>query len=70
MLPGHAERLPAGRDHTDPGCPPDHLADQLGGGLEQVLAVVEDQQQLLVPEIRTEHDQRLGRRLVAEVEGP
>jgi hypothetical protein len=69
VLTGHRQRLPAGRDHPYARRRGEQVADEPGGRFEQVLAVVEDQQQLLVPEVGAQPGGRLGRSLVAQAEG-
>jgi hypothetical protein len=52
VLTRHRQRLPAGGDHPYARRRPQHAGDQSGGCSQQMLAVVHDQQQLLVPQIR------------------
>jgi hypothetical protein len=51
VFTSHRERLPTGRDHPHTRRPPEDVADQLSRRFEQVLAVVEDKQRLLVLEV-------------------
>ena len=67
VLARNRQRLAAGGDHTDTRRRQDYLSDQLGGGSEHMLAVVDQQQQLLVAQVGEEQGQRLGRRLVPQV---
>ena len=46
-LAGDAERLAAGGQHVHVRAPPQHQLDELTGGVEDVLAVVEHQQEVL-----------------------
>ena len=69
VLPRHRERLPAGGDHPQARRRPHQVGHEPGRRAGQVLAVVHDQQQVLVPEIVTEQGPRAGRGLVAQVQG-
>src|ERR1700694_3197472 len=48
VLPKYLERLPACGDHPHTGCSAKHFGHELGGRFDQVLAVVQDEQQLFV----------------------
>ena len=68
MLATHGQRLPAGGDDPDAWRCPDDLADQLRCRSQQVFAVIDDQQELLVPQVGKEEVERLHRSLVAQVQ--
>lgn len=69
MLARHRQRLPAGGDHPYARRRLQHVGHELAGCSQQVLAVVHDQQQFLVLQVRKQESQRLGRGLVPEVQG-
>ena len=67
VLPRHVKRLAAGGDHPQARRGTNHLIDELEDPLDQVLAVVQHQKQLLVREVRPQQGERFGRCLVAQV---
>ena len=69
MLTWHRERLPAGGNDTHARRGFHHVGHDLGGCFEQVLAVVHDQQQLLVVQVGKQEVQGLERGLVPQVQG-
>src|SRR5262249_56148194 len=69
VLPRHRERFPAGGDHAQARRGLHQIGYHLSRRSEQVLAVVHDQQQFLVPQVGKQQRQRLGRGLVPQVQG-
>jgi hypothetical protein len=69
VLAGHLEWLPARDDHPHAGRGAKNLGHQLGGRLEHVLTVVDNQQQLAVAQIGQQDLQRLRRGLIPKVQG-
>src|SRR5262249_44302229 len=67
VLPRHRERFPAGGDHAQARRGLHQIGYHLSRRSEQVLAVVHDQQQFLVPPVGKQQRQRLGRGLVPPV---
>ncbi len=69
VLPRYLERLAAGCDHPDTRRSAKHLGHERGRRIEQVLAVVQDEQELLVLQVIDQDLQRLHRSLVSKVKG-
>ena len=69
VLTRNRQRLAAGGDHPHAGRGLEDVGHEQRGRPEQVLAVVHDEQQLLVPQVREQEGPRLGRGLVAQVQG-
>jgi hypothetical protein len=68
VLAGDRERFAAGGDHTDARRGSQHVGHGLSDRPEQMLAVVHDQQQLLVLQVREQQVQGLGCGLVTQVQ--
>ena len=68
MLARCRKRLAARGDDPDPGRGPEDLGREGGGHLEQVLAVVEDEQEMPLAKMREQKHKRLRAGLVAQVE--
>ena len=68
VLAGHRERLAAGGDHPHARRHPDDVGHQRGGRIEQVLAVVDQEEQLLVLQVGEQDGSRAGRRLIAQIQ--
>ncbi len=69
VLARDRQRLPARGDHPHARCSPEDVGHEQRGSLEQVLAVVHQEQQLPVPQVGEQESPRLGRGLVAQVQG-
>ena len=69
VLTGRRQRLTAGGDDTHPRRGADDLGHEERGGLEQVLAVVQHQQQLPALEVAEKQRDRIGGGLIAQVQG-
>src|SRR5712691_918534 len=67
-LPRNAERLTTCREHPNTGASLKQRAHQLGGGLDQVLAIVENQQQVAGPQALFEYRYRRASRRLHEAE--
>jgi hypothetical protein len=69
MLARDAQPLAAGHQQVQPRCGSQQRDRELGGGVEQVLAVVQDEQQMPVPQMADDDRDRVpgaaGRRAVA-----
>lgn len=68
MLTGHTERLPAGCQDPDSAAAVQHLGGELGAAVEDMLAVVEHKQYVLVPQMLQHTGGDRLRRAQAELE--
>ena len=69
VLARDRQRLAAGGDHPHARRSPQDVGHEQRGRLDQVLAVVHEEQQPPVPQVGQEERPRIGRRLVAQVQG-
>ena len=68
-LSRHGEALAARREHANPRTGREECEHELGRGSGEVLAVVQDEQQLAPPQVALEEDERRGR-LTLELRRP
>jgi hypothetical protein len=68
VFPGHLERLSGCGHYPHVGCRAKDVGHQARRGLEEVLTVVEDQEQLAISHMGQQDRQRLGRGLVSEIQ--
>ena len=68
VLTRHRQRLTAGGDRTHARRCADDVRKQHGGGFEQMLAIVHDEQKVLIAQVGKHQCVRVGRRVVAQVE--
>ena len=69
VLARDRQRLPARGDHPHARRRPEDLGHEQCGCLEQVLAVVHQEEQLPVPQVGEQEGLRLGRCLIAQIQG-